>query len=264
MNALDVVLYGHGWHQSTIYPVTAAIAPFLIQLIEARRDGDGELARGLEVFACAATDPANAPHGDGVIAALAAHAGTIVGWREERAQTVVVVAVHVPAVRELWLAALQASHISTVEYFGLAALPNPPEWAADRARQDPDDVGAAVLLAAHTTLAPELARIVERTITPLTVDTFGDLLAVLNLDIPEVRAPCDLVPATVVFAGGNLVLVRVGDRNVTCKVTNTGLKMGDQVRVGISAHGEPRMLELRGEDGTVVTLALERGRVGSV
>ena len=79
-------------------------------------------------------------------------------------------------------------------------------------------------------------------------------MQLLRLTIPEVRAPFSgpLTRGTVVFASPNLVLVRIGDRDVTVRVRFTDLAAGAAVRVGLSPHGEARVIEFESHAGHTV------------
>ena len=227
-DAYDCVLWSHGWHQGTIYQVTAAIVPFLVTLIEQGADVGGELAAGLAEIASSAARTDGAIGRD-VDAALTAARDTILAWRDVRAECVLAVAVFVPGVRELWLAQLERrASLADEDYIALAAIAEIPEWARDRAlaaAADGSDA-AAVALVRHV---PD-SELIAEAFRPTTKNRFRELATSLGVTIaPPVRSKMPVNTTrkgTVVFASAALVLVRIGDRNVTARAPNTGLARG--------------------------------------
>lgn len=257
-NALDVVLWSHGFHQGTSYPVSVAIVPFVVALVDGGCDPTGELAEGLEYIGCAlrTEDAFEAA----VKAAIAGHAATILGWRDDHNRVVARLGAAMPELRPRWLAILASAPIlTTEEYLGLATLPEAPAWAIERARDDASNLGAAILLARRGALDPALTRTIEATLAPRVVALHSDVISAFGLEVPRVRAPFDgqLHDGRVVFASKALVLVRTADRDVTFRIPDTGAVRDEAVRVGWSAHGEPRVLERRGPDGAVLRFTVE-------
>ena len=71
---------------------------------------------------------------------------------------------------------------------------------------------------------------------------------------PRIQKPVvapKLVDAEVVFAGEKLVLVRAGDRTVTIPWTAAHVVRGDILQVGVTAHGQPKLVVLTEPDGHV-------------
>ncbi|MEO8554084.1 MAG: hypothetical protein ABI678_29115, partial [Kofleriaceae bacterium] len=74
---------------------------------------------------------------------------------------------------------------------------------------------------------------------------------------PTVRPPLvapKLYDAEVVFAGAKLVLVRAGQRSVTLPWADAPVGRGDVIRVGITAHGQPKLALITEDDGSVTVV----------
>jgi hypothetical protein len=247
-DALDCLVWSHGWHQGSIYEVTAAIVPFIVAWIERGHDVCGELAAGLEAIAASAHAPPESEYAPAIHAAFAACGDTVLAWPADRAQTIAIVCGTTPGLRERWLDTRAGARLAAIDYLAIAAGAL-PAWALARAREDvaAADFGAAALLAIHAGPPPELANAIEHALAPHARVRWGDVLDALALEVPKVRAPYtgDLVAGQVVFASPNMVLVRVGDRNITVRL-HLDVAKGDAVRLGLSPHGELRALEIRG------------------
>jgi hypothetical protein len=84
---------------------------------------------------------------------------------------------------------------------------------------------------------------------PAALATFVGKLWIPRIERPVV-AP-KLLDAEVVFAGEKLVLVRAGARTVTLRWPDAQLSKGDVIQVGITAHGQPKLVVLTEPDGHV-------------
>ena len=83
----------------------------------------------------------------------------------------------------------------------------------------------------------------------------GNLVA--RLWVPTIERPVvapKLCAAEVVFAGEKLVLVRAGSRSVTIPWRDAPLQRGDVLQVGISAHGQPKLVVMTAPDGRVTVI----------
>ena len=92
-------------------------------------------------------------------------------------------------------------------------------------------------------LPPSAAGALERFVNELWKPT---------IDRPVV-AP-KLHEAEVVFVGEKLVLVRAGSRSVTLPWQGAALHRGDRIKVGITAHGKPKLALVTAPDGRVTVI----------
>jgi hypothetical protein len=63
-----------------------------------------------------------------------------------------------------------------------------------------------------------------------------------------------LYNAEVVFAGARLVLVRAGEKSVTLPWVDAPVGRGDVIRIGITAHGQPKLALITEADGSVTVV----------
>ena len=71
---------------------------------------------------------------------------------------------------------------------------------------------------------------------------------------PTIERPAvapKIFDAEVVFAGERVVLVRAGERTVTLPWPGAPLERGDHLKIGITAHGQPKLALLTEANGSV-------------
>ena len=84
---------------------------------------------------------------------------------------------------------------------------------------------------------------------PPALRTFVGKLWTPTIERPAV-AP-KIFDAEVVFAGERVVLVRAGERTVTLPWPGAPLERGDHLKIGITAHGQPKLALLTEANGSV-------------
>jgi hypothetical protein len=268
-DALDV-LQSHVWHQGDIYPVTPVVARLLAQLIDLPNVvGRDALASVLVLISDSARhersteEPERRAVAAAVDAALCAEQDRVMRWLDEDlAPHAVLIALRGEGCRTGMLAALeQRLALPFFVWIALAELDRPPAWAGPRAEAALEDPAPLVRLAAAAFLARRcgptgaLAARVEAALPPSAAVELARALA-LPADIvvspPRAPPPAELVAATVVFAGPRLVVAQLAEgRNITIPWPQSGLLPGEQIRVGLSPHGEPRVVEHSRADGAI-------------
>jgi len=264
-DAMDV-LCSHVSHQGDIYEVTPRVVPFIFDLLSMPEvAGPRGLAECLVLWAESAkryeasAQPEDRALGRSLDAALALHAPEVAGWLGgDLEQEAVLVAAYSSRLRAPVLAAVQAQHRPSFSaYIAMTLIGEWPEWMHQRAAKalGCDDamerLAAAAFIACSGRVPDDLLPQLDAILTP---DAAAKLTAAfdrpLELKIPRLRAPWrgPLAEAAVIFAGPKLVVVRTTDnRSFTLHWPQAAVEKGARVRVGISAHGEPRVVEW--EDG---------------
>jgi hypothetical protein len=111
---------------------------------------------------------------------------------------------------------------------------------------------AAAFLARFGEDTPDMRTRVDAALppsAPAALRAFVGKLWTPTISRPKV-AP-KLYEAEVVFAGEKLVLVRAGNRSVTLPWHDAPVGRGDLIKVGITAHGQPKLAVVTEPDGSV-------------
>ena len=252
------VLECHAIHHRLLYPVAVTIAPFLFDLV---RHGSVHAPRITDLLGeyAASADTLEPLLRDRLIQIFFDHAADICGWIGTHDRAAAALAIHVPELRDAYLATVEdlrtMSPIILLALIELGEAPGASLATAMRLLDGCDApslwrMAAAAFLVRFGEASPSLSTRIDVALPPSAPAALGNLVA--NLWQPTVTRPVvapRLHDAEVVFAGEKLVLVRAGDRTVTVPWVNANVARGDRLKVGISAHGEARLVVL--DDGSV-------------
>ena len=268
-DAFDV-FQSHVWHQGTVYAVTSAAVPLLVDLcrfhFERSSAGAAPLGELLATYATSASEAAPPSRTTiDVLAAFLARADDILGWMAGSAldRHAIAIAFTLPELEARLDADLERrATLPTYVYLALSRRPSVPAWATERAARDVvarGDAGAAALLLRHGRVAGAILDAVERALPPDVAGPLGIRLA----DFVDVTSGFDgpITEGTVLFAGPSMVSVKVPGRALTLKWPSSGLTKGASVGIGLSPNGEPRVVETREPDGGIRRRAIRASGV---
>lgn len=254
------VLERHAIRHGQLYPVAVTILPFLFDIL--RRDTPvSERLTDIVAEYTVAAGTLEPPLRDRVLEIVADHGREIIGWLGRHDRGACAITLHVPAVREDLLAvveyAVQLAPEVLLALIELDACPGPSLELA-RAMLDGADapdiarMAAAAFLARFGERSPALHTRIDAALPPSAPEALRVFVGKLwtpTIDRPVV-AP-RLYDAEVVFAGDKLVLIRAGSRSVTLPWVGSNVERGDRIKVGITAHGQPKLVVVTDPDGTV-------------
>jgi hypothetical protein len=253
------VLEQHAIRHGIVYPVAITIVPFLFDIV---RRGTPVAERITDLVAeyasCAHTlEPALSAR---MLQLIADHGDAVVSWLGIHDRAAAALALHVPALRDDFHAAIATMpKLAPEVLLALVELGNAPEHATHCALDMLDDIGpgtdrmaAAAFLARFGPATPEMRTRVDAALPPSAVAALR--LFVGKLWTPTIVRPVvapKLYDAEVVFAGEKLVLVRAGDRSVTLPWSDANVGRGDVIQIGVTAHGQPKLAVITDADGSV-------------
>jgi len=257
------VLEQHAIRHGVLYPVAITIVPFLFDIV---RRGSPVAERTTDLIAeyagaAATLEPRLAIRLREVIADQAA---AIVSWLGIHDRAAAALALHVPALREPFFAQLATlPRLAPEVLLALIELDTAPPHATAVALEllDGDDVTlsarmcAAAFLARFGEKTPAMRTRVDAALPPSAPAALRAFVG--KLWTPTVKRPVvapKLYDAEVVFAGENLVLVRAGTKSVTLPWVGAPVGKGDVIRVGITAHGQPKLVLITEPDGSVTVV----------
>ena len=254
------VLECHPIRHRLLYPVAVTIAPFLFDLV---RHGNVHAARITDLLAeyAAAAETLEPLLRDRMIQIVFDHGVEICGWIGTHDRAAAALAIHVPELRDAYLATVEGRRaMSPTMLLALIELGEAPGASLEIATRLLDGadapelarMAAAAFLARFGELTPSLATRIDGALPPSAPAALAKLVG--DLWQPVVSRPAvapKLHDAEVVFAGEKLVLVRAGNRSVTLPWPDSNVGRGDVIKVGITAHGQPKLAVITAEDGSV-------------
>ena len=244
------VLEQHVMRGPQLYPVVLAALPFLFDTL---RRGSPIAERIAELIARYASrakslDPAQQERFATIIAD---HAPEVIRWFGRHDRALGALAIHVPALRELFIAAVEgAEFVSPIVLLALVELETPAGDTPDIARAmlygaDSTDAArmcAASFLASFGEVDTELLAEIDSALPP----TAGTMLRNLVDDLwePLIERPQlepEMLEAEVVFAGKKIVLVKTGDKSITLPWVGADVEAGARLKIGLTQHGQPKL-----------------------
>src|SRR3569623_2019359 len=253
------VLEQHAIRHGVVYPVAITVVPFLFDIV---RRGSPVAERTTDLIAeyasaAATLEPRLAIRLREVIAD---QAEAIVSWLGTHDRAAAALALHVPALREPFLAKLATlPRLAPEVLLALVELGNPPPHATKTALELLDGdvaisarMSAAANFSVYSEQTPALRTRIDAALPPSAPAALRAFVG--KLWTPTVKRPVvapKLYSAEVVFAGEKLVLVRAGEKSVTLPWAAAPVGRGAVVRVGITAHGQPQLALLTEPDGSV-------------
>lgn len=257
------VLEQHAIRHGVLYPVALTIVPFLFDII---RRGSAVAERTTDLIAeyasaAATLEPRLAARLREVIAD---QAEAILSWLGIHDRAVAALALHVPALRELFFMKIATQpRLAPEILLALVELDAAPPHATKLALDVLD--GRDVTISARMCAAAFLARFGEQTPalrTRIDAALPPSAPAALRAFVGKLWTPTVMRPvvapklynAEVVFAGARLVLVRAGEKSVTLPWVDAPVGRGDVIRIGITAHGQPKLALITEADGSVTVV----------
>ena len=252
------VLERHAMQAGTLYPVAVTAVPFLLDII---RRGSLLASRIADLVASysAIADTLGAPLREQLHDLLADH--DLTPWLVQHPRAAGALAIHVPAVRMQLVAAVsRADAIAPEILLALVELDAAPGRSIACATAILDDaaapafarMAAAAFLSRFGDGAPDLRTRVDAALPP---DAAGALARwVRELWRPRIERPVvapRLHDAEVVVAADGHVVVHAQGRDVRLPWRGANVAVGDLLKVGITAHGEPKLALVTGADGSV-------------
>jgi hypothetical protein len=254
-----LVFERHAIRHGQLYPVAITITPFLFDMV---RRGSMVAERITDLIAeyTAAATTLEAALRNQLLEIVADHGSEIVGWLGRFDRAGAAIAIHAPAVRDGVIAKIaQADRVAPEMLLALIDLGASPGRTVQLALEmlessdtETSRMCAAAFLARYGDRVPELRTRIDAALppsAPAALERFVGRLWRPTVDRPIV-AP-KMYDAEVVFAGEKLVLVRAGSRSVTLPWPGAELQRGDVIKVGITAHGQPKLAVVTSPDGSV-------------
>ncbi len=265
------ILYSHVTHQGSVFEVTSHVVPLVVSLvIDCEFGAPAGLAAFLPyVSACArrargARSEAKRAYGEAIGQALEAAQPRIMSWDESPAlaPALAALAVESPSLRSAWLARAETRPLTAIDLAALTAMKRSLPGADRAARamlEGPPGLArtaAAYFLEKSTAPDDPLAGVIDAALGVRDRHTlqaaFGTLVPI-DLEPPRAREfSGPLEDGTVAFRGEQLfVVARRSGGNVTVRWSGAPVAKGERVRVGVSADGVARVVEL-GDGSTAV------------
>ena len=254
------VLEQHVMRHEQLYPVAIAALPFLFDILR-RGSSLGERIAELIARYAARAKSLEAPLGERLLSIITDHSAEIIRWFGRYDRALCGLAIHVPALRQLFIAAIEgAERVEPVVLLALVELDVPagdtPAYAlAMLEGADSTDVArmaAASFLACFGQHTPQLLGQIDSALPPRAGDALRDLVG--KLWEPTIERPTiapKMFDAEVVFTGKKIVLVKAGDKSVTLPWEGADVEAGDRLKVGLSSHGQPKLAVISDWRGNV-------------
>lgn len=256
------VLEQHAIRHGVVYPVALTIVPFLFDIV---RRGSPVAERTTDLIAeyASAAGTLEPRLAIRLREVIADQAEAIVSWLGTHDRAAAALALHVPALREPFLAKLATlPRLAPEVLLALVELGDPPPHATRNALELLDGdvaisarMSAAAFLAVFGEQTPALRTRIDAALPPSAPAALRAFVG--KLWTPTVKRPIvapKLYNAEVVFAGEKLVLVRAGQKSVTLPWADAPVGRGDMIRVGITAHGQPKLALITEPDGSVTVV----------
>lgn len=257
------VLERHAIRHRLLYPVAVTITPFLFDLVRRSSPLSSRITDLIAEYVAAAETLDEHLHVR-LFQIVNDHAPELLGWLGRHDRALAAIALRVPSVRERYLHALEtATEVSPFALLALVDLGAAPGITRDVAHALLDDTAApavarmcaAAFLARYGDRTPALRERIDAALPPSAPAALANFVGQLwspTVDRPVV-AP-KLCDAEVVFAGEKLVLVKAGGKSVTLPWQGSGVHKGDVLQVGITAHGQPKLVLMTDPEGRVTVI----------
>jgi len=254
------VLERHVVRDGHLYPVVLAALPFLFATLRRPSIVSARIAELIALYASTA-DSMEQPLAARVRQLITDHAGEIARWFGHHDCALGALAIHIPALRELFIAAVEgAEHVSPEILLALIEIGEAPGEtpALALAMLDGPDATELARMASAAFLArfgdhpPELRTRIDAALPPSAPSTLRRLIG--GLWTPTVNRPVvapKLFDAEVTFTGKQLIVVKAGSRSVTLPWPGATVTVGDRIQVGLSAHGQPKLAVVTDRRGNV-------------
>lgn len=254
------VLERHVVRDGQLYPVVIAALPFLFATLRKGSFVSTRIADLIALYASTA-HTLEAPIDARVHSLITDHAGEIASWLGSYDRALGAIAIHIPTLRDVFLAAVEgAEHVTPevlVALLELGEAPGDTVALAIAMFDGPDSpdiarTAAAAFLARFGDHPAELRTRIDAALPPSATTALRRLVG--NLWTPVIVRPIvapRLFDAEVLFTGKKVVVVKAGSKSVTLPWEGAGLVQGDRLQVGLSAHGQPKLAVVTDRRGNV-------------
>jgi hypothetical protein len=265
------VLERHALRHRLLYPVAVTIVPFLFDFVRRRSPISERIAELIAEYVAAA-DTLEPAMRDRLHHIIVAHTSEVMGWIGRYDRPLAALAIHVPALQPAYLSTLETAPVSPFALLALLEIGAGPRRCVEVALEILDDreahaitraAGAAFLMRFGDDCTSLRERI-DAALPPSAPAQLANL--VTRLWVPRIERPVvapRMVDAEVVFSGERLVLVRAGERTVTLPWPNAGLRKGHVLQLGITVHGQPKIVVFTEPTGAVRVIDFDLGASAS-
>lgn len=255
------VLERHVMLDGQLYPVVVAAVPFLLSAMRKPSQVTPRIAELIARYAsCLKT--LEEPIQSRLLQMLGDSAGEIIRWFGLYDRPLGAMAIHVPSLREPFVAAVEGAEQASPEILlalvelDLPEAPGETEKVARDLLENVDDelsrMAAAAFLARFGDHPPALRARIDAVLPPSAATSLKRLTG--GLWTPTVTRPVvapKLYDAEIMFTGKKLVIVKAGTHSVTLPWHDAHLAPGDRLQVGLSAHGQPKLAVITDRRGNV-------------
>lgn len=253
------VLETHVIKDDQLYPVALATLPFLFATV---RKGSPIADRIADLIAryVSAGSSLDGPLAERLRQIINDQSGDLIRWFGAYDAALGALVIHVPALRPLYLAAVEgAERVSPETLLALVELGEAPGETPALARAmldgpDSTDVArmaAAAFLGRFGQHSPELLTRIDSALPPTARGLLGRLVKHWTPTITQPVVAPKLFDAEVVFTGKKLVVVKAANRSVTLPWEGAEVARGDRLKVGLTAHGQPKLAVVTDWKGNV-------------
>jgi hypothetical protein len=267
------VLDRHVVRDGQLYPVVLAALPFLFATLRKQSIVSPRIADLIALYASTA-DSMERPLAARVRELISDHGGEIARWFGRHDRALGALAIHIPALRELFIAAVEgAEQVSPEILLALIELGEAPGdtpslalamfdrgGRGEHGRLQPaggdapdlSHMASAAFLARFGDHPPELRTRIDAALPPNAASMLRRLVG--ELWTPTVTRPVvapKLFDAEVTFTGKQLIVVKAGSRSVTLPWQGATVTVGDRIQVGLSVHGQPKLAVITDRRGNV-------------
>src|SRR5690606_34340636 len=197
-----------------------------------------------------AIDTLDAPLANRMRQLITDQASDVLRWLGEHDAALGALAIHVPGLRAPYLAAIEgAERVSPETLLALLELGEAPGETPELALamfEGPDAtdlarMAAAAFLTRFGGNSPELMTRVDAALPPSSRTSLARLVKHWTPTITQPAVAPKLSDAEVIFTGKKLVVVKADNRSVTLPWEGADVAKGDRLKVGLSAHGQPKL-----------------------
>jgi len=253
------VLESHVIKDGQLYPVALATLPFLLATLRKGSPLADRIADLIATYVCAAST-LEAPAGEQLLQIITDQSGDVIRWFGVHDAALGALVLHAPALRPLYVAAVEgAERLSPEALLTLVELGEAPGESAALAlamfegadSTDLQRMAAAAFLARFGQHAPEQLMRIDAALPPTARALLRNLVRFWSPNVVRPVVAPKLYDAEVLFTGKKLVVVKAANRSVTLPWEGASVTKGDRLKVGLSAHGQPKLAVVTDWKGNV-------------
>jgi hypothetical protein len=252
------VLRRHPIRYGLLYPVAVSIVPFLFDLVRRRSPLAARIADVIAEYTAAAAT-LDEYLSDRLFEIVELYAVEVASWVGRYDRAAAALAVHVPAIRSTYLAEVAMTEspcpVTLLALVELGAAPGHTLAKATAMLDHPaadHRMAAAAFLTRFGERTPDLESRIDAALPPWALVALANLVGRLwQVKVVRPIVAPKLHTGEVTYAGEKWVIVRAAGRNVTLPWVGSSVRRGDVVQIGLTAHGQPKLVVKTDADGTV-------------